>query len=97
MKHVKANKQFVKKSQWNEIYLKSQAIKLSEVNFKESLKANLKDIRMGGASSIQDVVDNFDKSECSPEKILDFIEAHDWLIIHFEQISRDQYKGMWRD
>jgi len=100
-KYFEGNDKFVKKSQWDEIYSKAQAIKISEATFKDRLKTKLKEKRSGKfswyTSSIQDVVDNFIKCECSPKKILDFIEAHNWLITRFGQISRDQAKGMIRD
>jgi len=96
-KHVSANDKFVDKELLDEINKKAQAIKLSEVNFKEELKTKLKEIRLGKSSSIQDVVDNFVKSDYSPKEIVDFIEAHNWLITRFGQISKDQAKGMWRN
>jgi len=100
-KHFEANDKFLKKSQWDEICSKAQAIKMSEAKFKERLKTKLKEKRSGksswNTSSIQDVVDNFIKCECSPKKIVDFIEAHNWLITRFGQISRDQAKGMIRN
>jgi len=96
-KQVSANDKFVEKSRLEDIYKKAQAIKMSEVDFKERLKNKLKEIRSGISSSIQDVVDNFIKSECSPRQIENFIEAHNWLITRFGQISRDKAKGMWTD
>ncbi len=40
---------------------------------------------------------DFVKSDYSPKEIVDFIEAHNWLITRFGQISKDQAKGMWRN
>jgi len=97
MERVEANKTFIKESQWDIIHSKAQAIKRSEVAFRDGLKTKLKEIRNGRDFSIQDVVDDFVKSECSPRRIDEFMDAHNWLIARFGQISKDKAKGMWRE
>ncbi len=96
-KHVSENIKFVERSRFDEINSKAEAIKISETKLKYGLKNKLIEIRSGISSSIQDVVDNFFKSDCSPRQIVDFIEDNNWLITRFGQITRDQAKGMWRD